>query len=392
MNSNRIWTKDFMVICISSFFIFLNFYMLAAALPLFVKEVLNGSKQQMGLVITLWSLGCVLMRLFSGRWVDRFGMKKLSVISLSVFVTASFVYFGVSGILLLLVIRAIHGGSFGVAATSTSALATDIIPESRKGEGIGYFSMFMSIAMVVGPALGIMLWNQFDSEAVLFTISAGISCLALIFTMLVKKDTKRQSIPQAAEKMSWRNLIEKKALPIAFSGMVLAFSYSSLTSFITAYSIELHQDNAAGLFFIVFAVMIIISRPLVGKIFDRYGGNYLTYPGVLCFAIGMLILSQADSSFVLLLAGAIIGLGHGALVPSFQTLAIQSVSSERRGAATATFFLLFDFGYGLGSFILGLIAGAANYRIMFLVACVVVLLSAFIYYFMVHRRTARMAN
>ncbi|SFL24332.1 Major Facilitator Superfamily protein [Paenibacillus sp. 1_12] len=140
-----------------------------------------------------------------------------------------------------------------------SALATDIIPESRKGEGIGYFSMFMSIAMVVGPALGILVWNKFDNEVGLFSISAFVSCLALVFTMLVKKDNNRSSIPQKTEKMSWRNLIEKKALPISLSGLVLAFSYSSLTSFITAYSIDLHQDNAAGLFFIVFAIMIIIS-------------------------------------------------------------------------------------------------------------------------------------
>jgi MFS family permease len=95
---------------------------------------------------------------------------------------------------------------------------------------------------------------------------------------------------------------------------------------------------------------------------------------------------------MLLLSGAIIGLGHGALVPSFQTLAIQSVSRERRGAATATFFLFFDFGYGLGSYVLGLIAGAANYRVMFLVACLVVLLSAIIYYTMHHRRTAAMVD
>lgn len=390
LDRNKIWTKDFLAICMSSFFIALNFYFLAAALPLFVKDILQGSKQQMGLVITLWSIGGVLMRLFSGRWVDRFGKKRLSILSLAIFLLASILYFGVSGIVILLIIRIIHGGSYGVAATSTTALASDIIPDSRKGEGIGYFSMFMSIAMVIGPALGLLVWNNFPNNNLLFTISAVISCFALLFTSLVKQ--KEAPATQIKEKMAWRNLIEKKALPVSLAGMVLAFSYSPLTSYISSYSKELHQDNAAVLFFVIFAIMIVISRPFVGKIFDKFGEHFLVYPGVICFALGMLLLSQAETGTMLLLSGAIIGLGHGALVPSFQTLAIQSVSSKRRGVATGTFFLCFDFGYGIGSYVFGLIASATNYRVMFLVACCVVFLSAFIYYMMHHRRMAYRVN
>ncbi|HIW32771.1 MAG TPA: MFS transporter [Candidatus Paenibacillus intestinavium] len=264
-----------------------------------------------------------------------------------IFLLSSIFYFGVASIALLFIIRIIHGGSYGVAATSTSALATDIIPESRKGEGIGYFSMFMSVAMVVGPALGIMVWK----------------------------------------KISFKNLIDKNALPISLAGFILAISYSSLTLYITSYTKELDQENSAGLFFIVFALTIIISRPFIGKMFDRLGENFLAYPGLICFASGMIILSQETSSTVLLLSAVIMGLGYGAILPCFQTIAIQSVPAERRGLATATFFLLFDAGYGVGSYLMGVIATHSNYRVMYFSAGVLALISLFIYYLMHHRQT-----
>lgn len=387
MDGSRIWTKSFIAVSMSNFFIFLSFYMLSTALPLYVKDTLHGSQQQMGLVITLWSVGTVLMRLFAGSWADRFGKKRLSVLSLFIFLIASVAYFGVSGIVFLLILRIVHGASYGVGATSTSALASDIIPNSRKGEGIGYFSMFMSIAMVIGPAFGLYLIHSFD-PSVLFASSVVVAVLALLSAGIVRQKGNVPAVQEAAKSKTRGRLIEKKAIPISLAAFVLSFSYSSLTSFISSYTEELHQESAAGMFFVVFAVMIIISRPFVGKAFDKYGAHVLAYPGVILFAAGMFLLSQEGSGFMLLLSAAIMGLGHGALLPCFQTLAINSAPSERQGTATSTYFLFFDLGYGVGSLVLSWVASAADYRGMFLAASIFVLLSAVIYYFMHHRRMA----
>ncbi|TDF95053.1 MFS transporter [Paenibacillus piri] len=386
LDGGKIWTKPFLLLSMSSFFMFLNFYMLATTLPLFVKDVLGGSQQQMGLVITLYVVGNVLFRPFSGRWVDRFGKKKMAVLSLAVFFIASLLYLGTYELALLLMVRIIHGASYGVASTATSAIAADIVPASRKGEGIGYFSMFMSIAMVIGPALGLVLWNASGDTALLGTglvVSLCSLLLAMALRMPLEDRKPEQAMPRT--KWTWSNLIEKKALPVSMAGFVLAFSYSSLTAFMSSYTIELHQSGITSYFFICFAVMIVLSRPLIGKVFDKYSEHYLAYPGIVLFIVGMVLVSQAQTGWMLLAAGAIMGLGYGALLPCFQTLAMKLAPAHRTGLATGTFFLFFDLGYGFGSYVLGLIAAGTNYRTMFLAASIIVLLSAVIYYVFHHR-------
>ncbi|WP_276203350.1 MFS transporter [Cohnella thermotolerans] len=139
----------------------------------------------------------------------------------------------------------------------------------------------------------------------------------------------------------------------------------------------------------LFAVMIVLPRPLIGKLFDRYGEHVLAYPGIGLFIAGMLLLSAAHSDYVLLLSGAIIGLGHGALIPCFQTVALRSAPGGRSGLATGTFFLLFDLGYGIGSYALGIVAEHVDYAAMYRLAALIVLLSAAVYYVLHHRVKAR---
>lgn len=186
MYGSKIWTKSFIAICLSSFFMYITVYLLNTTFPTFIKEALHGNQQQMGLVITLWSVGVVAFRLFSGRWVERFGMKLIAIYSLILFLLAVSIYLSAYSFLFLLIIRMLHGGSFAVAATATSALAADLIPESRKGEGIGYFTMFMSIAMVIGPAMGAFLISVDWGNDALFIASFILSGLALISLLFVR--------------------------------------------------------------------------------------------------------------------------------------------------------------------------------------------------------------
>lgn len=363
--------------------------MLSVSMPLIVKDVMGGSEQQMGLVISLWTIGVVVFRLFSGQWVDRFGIKKLVVLSILLFLIATFMYYGASELMILLVIRVIHGGSFAVAATSMSALAAEMVPHSRKGEGIGYFSMFMSVSMVVGPALGVYIIDMGNPSS-LYTIGAVISSIALVSTVLVKEPRPKLVTSKVKCTWTWRHLIEKEAIPISLVGFFLSFAYSSLTSFIPSFARELQQAHATALFFVVFAITIILSRPFTGRVFDQHGAQWIIYPGVLMFVAGMTLLSQLDTMMLLLLAAALMGIGYGALFPCFQTLAVRSVPRERRGIATSTFFLLFDLGFGVGSFVLGWIANAADYRMMFFTAGLAVLIGPSIYY--VHQKRNQTCN
>lgn len=378
---------------------FLTFYILATAFPLYVKDSLNGNQQQMGLAITIYVIGGVLIRPFSGQWVDRFGKKKMAVIGMVIFLIACVCYFGTKGIVLFLVIRLIHGMSYAIASTATSTAASSLIPDSRQGEGMGYFSMFMSIAMVVGPALGLFLWKDKNINVLLLAVCA-IAALSLLFTIGMRTPQHNQNTAELVPNLEpvkkkkglrWSDFIEPKALPISLVGFILAFSYSSLSGFISSFTAEIHQSHVTGYFFVAFAIMIVLFRPVIGKVFDKYKEHYLYYPGILLFGVGMLLLSRSHSGAMVLVSGVIMGIGYGALLPCFQALAIKLAPEHRRGSENGTFFLMFDLGYGLGSYFMGMIASFTDYRMMYVVAGLITLLSVVVYYLLHHRSRAKLA-
>ncbi|GGH37938.1 MFS transporter [Paenibacillus segetis] len=387
MDKTTLWSRNFLFICFSSFFIFINFYIYAVTLPVFVLDSLNGSQQGIGLVTTMFVISAVVFRPLTGKWLNEWDNRKIINISLILFMVCSCLYLVTPNLGSLLFLRVIHGAVFGVAATSTSAVAIKFIPEGRKGEGIGYFTLFMSLAMVFGPFIGLTFTSHFGYPF-LFVSCLVFSVLSLVFGMMIR--IPKMAIKKTEERTKgWRSYIEPKAIPISLSGFVLAFSYAAISTFISVYAKSLGIGPMASYFFMVFAALILISRPFTGRLFDRYGEHVLVYPGLLLFVIGMVLLSQANNTFTFLAAGGVIGLGYGALVPSLQAIAIKSAPIQRSGLATGTFYVFFDAGYGAGSYILGVIAVATGYSRMYLIGAVIVAFTVLIYYTMHHRRQRR---
>lgn len=384
MENKSLWNRDFFTICFSSFFIFITFYILAVTLPSFVLDHLHGSNQDIGLVTTVFVIAAVIFRPLTGKWLDEVDRKKLVIVSLISLTICSVLYLFISDYYLLLILRFIHGIAFGISATATSTLVLDTIPENRKGEGIGYFSLFMSLAMVFGPFIGLTLTTHTSFNA-LFIIVALLSFLSLVCVILTNVPV-HTPIKSTLSTWNIKRYIEPKAIPISLVGFVIAFSYGALSTFVSVYAQSIGLEHMASYFFIVFASVILLSRPFTGKIFDRFGEHVLVYPGIILFIIGMIWLSQAYSAPVFLITGGIIGLGFGAILPSFQTIAIQASLKNRRGLATSTYFVFFDSGYGFGSYILGIIATKTSYHMMYFVGGIVVLLALVIYYIFHHRK------
>lgn len=365
------------------------FYMLATILPLYVQVGLHGNELQMGLVITIYVLGSVFARIFSGYFVDRFGKKKLGLIGFSIFFIASVSYFGVKdGLLLFLVVRFIHGMSYAIASTATNTTVISILPVDRQGEGIGYFGMFLNLAMVIGPSLGLFLWRSENIHTILIVVSI-LSALALLFMWLIQIQESTQVTPQEKRPLTWRDIIEVKAIPISIVSFCLFFSYSALSGFLASYTNELHLPAVAGIFFILYAVMIVGFRPFVAKLLDRFPDHYFFYPSIILFGAGMLLLSQAHQAWMILVAGMMMGFSYGILNPCLQNIVIKQVSITRSGAATATFFLFSDLGYGVGSYCLGLFASLSNYRTMYISSAIVAFLAIIIYWLFHHRTAAK---
>jgi len=397
MNRPALWRLPFILISAASFFLFLAFYTLSTTLPLFVESTLGGSQGQMGLSMMVFILAAVVCRPLAGRWTDRIGSRPILLAGLGLFAAASLLYAPIRSFGALLGLRVVHGIGFGLAATAASAAAAQLVPAERKGEGIGYFSLFISLAMVVGPFVGLTVVQGSASFGALFGLCAAFAGLALLAGLPAKLPKPERAAPAtapapgSAEPGFLRSMFERRALPIALAGFILAFAYSGITTYISVYAGELHLAQSASWFFVSFALMIVLPRPFTGRLFDRHGAHVLVYPGIALFAIGTLALGFAESSLVFLASGAIIGLGYGLLFPSFQTLAIQSSPPHRAGIATSTYFVLFDSGYGIGSYALGTLAAGSSYALMYLASAAIVSVTAITYYGLHHRRVASSA-
>lgn len=375
--TSKLWTKNFLGVSFTSFFLFLTFYLLMVTLPIYAMDDLKVDNTQIGLVVTVFIISSVIVRPFSGILLESLGRKFMLFISLFLFFIASILYFFVDSFSWLLIIRFFHGIGFGIATTATGAIVADIIPKKRLGEGMGYYTTFMNMAMVIGPFLGLTLIQNYSFQ-LLFVICIIISLIAFVCTMFV-------NIPKNVNKKNnlgfkLGDLFERKALPIAVVTMLLSFSYSGILSFISVYAKELNLVQASSFFFVVYAVFLLASRPFTGRWFDRYGANTIIFPSILLFGIGTFILSQTNHAITLLIAGALIGVGYGTMTPGFQTIAINSVEPTRRSMATATYFTFLDGGIGLGSFVLGIVASHSSYSTLYLYTSFLIIICMGVYY------------
>lgn len=380
MDKQAIWTKDFLGMSFSSFFQYMMHYALIAALPVFVMEALQGSAWQAGLAMTFFQLGAILCRPLAGKWIDEFNKKRLLLLSLGFFLIISIMYLEINTFYVLLVVRLLHGAVFAVGTTAVAAVAALVLPAQSKGEGIGYFAMFSNLAMVIGPFFGLTILSRYSFQ-VLF---AGCLILAILaFGSGAGSSLKKlgnMAAPKNNQSLRWNNFIEVAALPMALVGGLVFFAYAGVLIFIPLYAKQLNLTEYTGLFFAVFALLIVITRPVVGKLFDRSGANSVVYPGFFLFGAGLIALSQAQGLAGLLIAGGIIGIGFGGLSPVFQTLAVQLSPLKRAGVATATYFLALDISVGLGSFLLSIMVSQIGYRGMYLFAALLIACTAVVYY------------
>ncbi|MCZ0870710.1 MULTISPECIES: MFS transporter [Peribacillus] len=375
----KLWTKDFLIVSSVNFFLFLTFYVLMVTLTIYTMDNFNASQAQAGLASSIFVLGAVLVRPIAGKKIDKIGRRKMLLGSLVLFLIASIGYFLVNSLSLLLIDRFIQGFAFGLATTATGTIAADIIPNERRGEGTGYFAMSTNLAMAFGPFIGLLITQHFSYSIIFYAASlfAAFSLVASLF-MNVPEGDKGGASPQKGFKIS--DYFEKRALPISIFIGFAGFTYSSILSYLTSFAKEMDLMDAASFFFVVFAVFLLASRPFTGRMFDVKGENAVIYPSLLLFAVGMVILSQSHHGITLLIAGALIGVGYGTFQSSCQAISIKEAPSNRMGLATSTFFTMYDFGIGVGPFLLGFLIPFTGFKGLFMGMSVFAFVLIGIYY------------
>ncbi|MDP1419525.1 MFS transporter [Peribacillus simplex] len=387
----RLWTKDFVIVSSINFFITLIFYLLMVTLAIYAVNELDASTSEAGLISGIFIIGTLIGRLFIGRFIDSIGRKKTLFIGLIFFTLTTLLYFVDLGIGFLLVNRLIHGMAMGMASTATGTIVAQIIPATRKGEGIGYYSMSATLATAIGPFIGLYM-AQHTSFQVIFSFCLALGVISLITAFFLYVPALKVTAKVSESKgFKLSNFIEPKALPISIITLLLAFCYSSVLSFISFYAMEIDLVNTASFFFVVYAVAVLLSRPFSGPLMDRKGSNFIMYPAFMIFGIGLLLLSITTNSFTLLAAGFLIGLGFGNMQSSSQAIAVKLTPPHRMGMATSTFFIMLDAGLGFGPYILGFIISVTGYSTLYVILGVVVIATSVLYYFL-HGKKERSAR
>ena len=372
MKKEPIWTKSFISLFCTNFSVFVVFYGLVSTLPLYAKGVLNRTDEEAGLLMTIFLLSAIIVRPFTGKVLDIFGKRKMLWISLLFYLICTILYNFIQPFTGLLVLRFVQGIWFSIATTASGSLAADNVPAKRRGAGLGYYTMSTNLAVVLGPFIALFIMQTYSFD-ILFIVMSVLMVIGVLTSLSIPageipvKDDRKT-------KLALGDLFEKSAMPVALLGSLIAFSYASVLSYLSIFAQEKNLLAFASTFFFVFAAVMLLTRPFTGKIFDEKGPHFILIPGMLLFIIGLIFLAFMDSAALFLVAAAFIGLGYGALVPSLQTLAVQSTKHERSGYATATFFTLFDTGLAIGSYVLGLIAIHYGYQNVYLTSATLVFL------------------
>lgn len=380
---SKLWTKDFIIISVANFFLYLVFYLLLVTMAVYAVEEFSVSESQAGLVTGIFIIGTLIGRLFIGRLITSVGNKKMLYVGLIFFIITSLLYFVNAGIVFLLITRLLQGTALGVASTATGTIVAEIIPPHRKGEGIGYYSMSITTATAIGPFIGIYM-SQHTTYQSIFAFCATLAIISFIIALFVNIPVvnKPQETKVRKQSLKLSDFVEPRALPIALIIAILSLGYSSVLSFINFYAIEINLVSAASLFFVFYAVAILISRPFSGKLMDVRGANSVMYPAFLSFGIGLFLLSGATNSFMFLFAGVLIGLGYGNMQSTTQAIAVKMTPPHRMGLATSTYYIALDAGLGFGPYLLGYVIPITGYTRLYILMGVMVFATIILYYFM----------
>ncbi len=371
--SDKIWTRDFILICFANFFVFLGFQMTLPTIPLFVKN-LGGNDQLIGLVVGIFTFSALLLRPLAGRALETKGRGFVYLLGLSIFVLSVGSFGFVNSIVFLFMIRIIQGVGWGFSTTASGTIATDLIPPKRRGEGMGYYGLSGNIALALGPSLGLALVGLISFEH-LFLISGALGLMAFLLSSTIRYKKVEQ---QAAPLKKW-DFYEKTALAPSMLLFFLTVTFGGIASFLPLYAAE---KGIGGIewYFLLYALALMLTRTFAGKLYDTRGHQAVFLPGTLCIIIAMGLLAWLPNNLIMFAAAIIYGLGFGTVQPALQAWSVKDCPPHRRGMANATFFSFFDLGVGTGAIVFGQIAYLLGYSSIYIVSGISVFLSILLYF------------
>lgn len=373
----KIWNKNFIIACIANFLVACSFNLLMPIIPIFLSEELGIKASEIGIVLSSYAIALLLIRPFCGFWVDVYKRKPLFLLGLTFFIAIYTGYYFVSiSVVYFVLLRFVHGLFWGLTTVSSNTVAIDLIPASRRAEGIGYFGVNTNIAMALAPFMAVNIYQEHGFYT-LVSCSLVMGILSIIAVAFIKIPTrvKLDQIPP----MSLDRFMLVKGIPIFFNQLLITFGWGTLVAFAALYGKQTGVNNP-GIFFLFLAGGIILSRITSGKFVDK---GYIHQT----MAIALLVIIGGFISFALLhtvvafcISAFFIGIGYGTLFPALQTIYINMAPSSKRGTANSTYLTGFDLGIGLGMLAGAWLGDHYGFSIMYLITASCVTLGLVMYW------------
>ena len=373
----EIWIKEFFFTWINRFSFFLAHHLTRPILPLYLVSF-GASSTVIGAVMAVFTITATATRIPVGLLIDRIGRKPFLIAGVALFAVGNFGYLWAPGILLMLPFRMLHGVGWSGCTTAVATLAADIAPQKRRGELIGYAAMASSLGGAIGPVAGFALLQRFDFSGVFFG-AAALLFVSLVLAAFVKEP---EHGPRNNHRQRWIDLlvIPETLLP-AVAVAFLSFGHGGILTFLPIHALKLGLENP-GLWFGLYALCLLLSRPVAGPLSDRISRRAVIIPGLILNLLGIGILALASSPAWLMAAAVVGGFGTGAAQPALMTVAVDQTSPQRRGQSMAQYQCFYDLGIGLGSLTLGAFLDLVdqNFSLMYAATAVVALIGLWIYW------------
>lgn len=360
----KLWNKNYIKVMISNFMLFFAFYLLTPLLPIYLDQEFKADKDMIGLVLSGYVVATFLVRPFSGFIVDTFDRKKVLILCFFFFFLCFSGYIGAGTILMFAIVRTLHGLPFGAATVANSTVAIDVLPSSRRNEGIGFYGLSNNLAMAIAPSAGIYIYSVTDNFPLLFWISLGIAFIGF-FTSTTVKLKKRKPVagkPHLDLDHFFLTRAWLMALNIAFFGIC----WGVMSNYVAIYGQkELGITDGTGIFFAILSGGLVLSRLTGQKALRKDKLTRNCAQGVLLSTVGFTLFAFAINEWTYYLSALLIGLGNGRMYPAFLNMFIKVARNDQRGTANSSILISWDLGMGIGILLGGFIAEYISYGAAF---------------------------
>jgi len=379
---DKLWTQSFISACTGNFLLFFSFYLLLPILPLYLIEEFQTSKSMVGIILSCYTLAALLIRPFAGFVLDMINRKPVYLIAYLSFVLSFVGYPLATFVGMFLFLRILHGFTFGFVTTAGNSLIVDIMPASRRGEGLGYFGIANNLAMAIGPMISLFMHDYYTFDAI-FYMAIGSGLLGFLVVLTIKSEKMLKS--EIKQPIAFDRFFLFKGFNAGFSLLLMGIPYGMLTTYVAIYGKDLGVHNGMGIFFSLMAVGLTISRLIGGKMVDRgrlvqvvaYGTFFCMVAFFALAGLKQIDVYNETSIIGLFYAIALLlGIGYGMLFPAYNTLFVNLAPNNRRATASSTYMTSWDIGIGIGLILGGHLADASGgFPLAFLVGALAVALS-----------------